>query len=283
MEIRAVFFDIDGTLLMDNRSVSPSTIFAINQLKKAGILVGLATGRDPRFILQYMAALSLDLAIAYNGQYIFSREKVLYADPLQVDDVRSLIQYARQENKDLSFGTASGVAGSGIMSFGGGHLAYRISRMIPESWAGLVNFIFNRLIRRLRPQKEANVEEILQQPIYQLLLLATEKETTKLQGRYPGLEFTRSSPYAADIINKGGSKLQGIQRLANQFQFGLDQVIVFGDSNNDLEMLAGVEHSVAMKNATRKAKKAASFVTDSNNKDGIFKALERFGLVKERD
>lgn len=282
MEIRAVFFDIDGTLLTDNRSVSPSTIFAINQLKEAGILVGLATGRDPRFILQYMAALSLDLAIAYNGQYIFSREKVLYADPLQVDDVRSLIQYARQENKDLSFGTASGVAGSGIMSFGGGHLAYRISRMIPESWAGLVNFIFNRLIRRLRPQKEANVEEILQQPIYQLLLLATEKETMKLQARYPGLEFTRSSPYAADIINKGGSKLQGIQRLANQFQFGLDQVIVFGDSNNDLEMLEGVEHSVAMKNATRKAKKAASFVTDSNNKDGIFKALERFGLVKER-
>ncbi|HFR3467710.1 TPA: HAD family hydrolase, partial [Streptococcus suis] len=52
MTIKAVFFDIDGTLLTDNRMVSSSTILAINALKEKGILVGLATGRDPRFVLQ---------------------------------------------------------------------------------------------------------------------------------------------------------------------------------------------------------------------------------------
>ncbi len=45
-------------------------------LEREGILVGLATGRDPRFVLQYMASLGLDLAIAYNGQYIFQEKKL---------------------------------------------------------------------------------------------------------------------------------------------------------------------------------------------------------------
>ncbi|WP_153058660.1 HAD-IIB family hydrolase, partial [Streptococcus suis] len=82
MTVKAVFFDIDGTLLTDSRTVSKSTILAINALKKQGILVGLATGRGPRFLLQYMASLGLDIAIAYNGQYIFSREQVLYTSEL---------------------------------------------------------------------------------------------------------------------------------------------------------------------------------------------------------
>ncbi|MCO0847366.1 HAD hydrolase family protein [Streptococcus suis] len=64
MTIKSVFFDIVGTLLTDNRMVSSSTILDINALKEKGSLVGLATGRDPRFVLQYMASVGLDLALA---------------------------------------------------------------------------------------------------------------------------------------------------------------------------------------------------------------------------
>jgi hydroxymethylpyrimidine pyrophosphatase-like HAD family hydrolase len=67
LTIKAVFLDIDGTLLTDKRSVSQSTIQVINLLKKKGILVGLATGRGPRFVLQYMASLGLDLALGIGG------------------------------------------------------------------------------------------------------------------------------------------------------------------------------------------------------------------------
>ncbi|MBM9832852.1 HAD-IIB family hydrolase, partial [Enterococcus faecalis] len=70
MTVKAIFFDIDGTLLTDNRTVSTSTIRAINRLKHQGYLVGLATGRGPSFSLPYMASLNLDVAVCYNGQYV---------------------------------------------------------------------------------------------------------------------------------------------------------------------------------------------------------------------
>lgn len=203
LTIKAVFFDIDGTLLTDNRMVSSSTILAINALKEKGILVGLATGRDPRFVLQYMASLGLDLAIAYNGQYIFSREEVIYSQSLEPKQIEQIMEYAQTHHKDLSFGTAKGIFGSKIMSAGTGNFAYRVTRMIPESWAGIINFIFNRLVRWISPQQETNLKGFLFQPIYQLMLLTTERETQSLEMLFPNLSFTRSSPYATDIISKG--------------------------------------------------------------------------------
>lgn len=279
--IRAVFFDIDGTLLTDNRTVSKSTILAINALKKQGILVGLATGRDPRFVLQYMASLGLDMAVAYNGQYIFSRDHVLFSQVLEPRQVEQLVDYAKVNHKDLSFGTAKGVFGSRIMSAGTGNLAYRITRMIPESWAGFVNFIFNRLIRLVRPQKETNLKDFLFQPIYQMMMLTTEKETRKLAEQFTDLTFTRSSPYATDIISKGNSKLNGILRVVEQYRLSPEQIMVFGDSSNDVEMLRGFRYSVAMGNGTRLVKQVAAFVTDTNNRDGIYKALVHYGVIEE--
>ncbi|MBM7312243.1 Cof-type HAD-IIB family hydrolase [Streptococcus suis] len=280
MTIKAVFFDIDGTLLTDNRMVSSSTILAINALKEKGILVGLATGRDPRFVLQYMASLGLDLAIAYNGQYIFSREEVIYSQSLESKQIEQIMEYAQTHHKDLSFGTAKGIFGSKIMSAGTGNFAYRVTRMIPESWAGIINFIFNRLVRWISPQQETNLKGFLFQPIYQLMLLTTERETQSLEVLFPNLSFTRSSPYATDIISKGNSKLSGIVKVAERYGFELDEVMVFGDSNNDFEMLNEIQHSVAMGNGTKEVKQAASFVTDTNNHDGIYKALIHFGVIE---
>ncbi|HEM5292850.1 TPA: Cof-type HAD-IIB family hydrolase [Streptococcus suis] len=280
MMIKAVFFDIDGTLLTDNRMVSSSTILAINALKEKGILVGLATGRDPRFVLQYMASLGLDLAIAYNGQYIFSREEVIYSQSLEPKQIEQIMEYAQTHHKDLSFGTAKGIFGSKIMSAGTGNFAYRVTRMIPESWAGIINFIFNRLVRWISPQQETNLKGFLFQPIYQLMLLTTERETQSLEELFPNLSFTRSSPYATDIISKGNSKLSGIVKVADRYGFELDEVMVFGDSNNDFEMLNEIQYSVAMGNGTKKVKQAASFVTDTNNRDGIYKALIHFGVIE---
>ncbi|MFX3874783.1 HAD hydrolase family protein, partial [Streptococcus suis] len=64
------------------------------------------------------------------------------------------------------------------------------------------------------------------------------------------MSFTRSSPYATDIISKGNSKLSGIVQVADRYGFELDEVMVFGDSNNDFVMLNEILHSVAMGNGT---------------------------------
>lgn len=283
MAVKAVFFDIDGTLLTDNRTVSKSTIQAINALKKNGIFVGLATGRDPNFVLKYMAGLSLDLAITYNGQYIFSRDQVHFAQALDRGTLETFLELVESNQWDYSLGLGTGVVGSGIMNVGTGHLVYRLTRMIPISWASGINFLINRLVRKFRPKDTDKIHSYLDQPVYQVLLLATESVTQRLALQFPTLGFTRSSAYGADVISKGNSKLQGIQKLGEIYGFDTEEVMVFGDSNNDLEMLAGVQYAIAMGNATQQAKGTATYVTDTNNKDGIYKALVHFGLVEEKN
>ena len=71
MEVKAVFFDIDGTLVNDRKSVLKSTKDAIKIVKEQGVLVGVATGRGPFFVKELMDDLDLDFAVTYNGQYIF--------------------------------------------------------------------------------------------------------------------------------------------------------------------------------------------------------------------
>ena len=281
LTIKAVFLDIDGTLLTDKRSVSQSTIQVINTLKKKGIIVGLATGRGPRFVLQYMASLSLDLAIVYNGQYIISRDQTLFDNPLSPDAIEGLVNYAQKNKLDLSFGTAAGVSGSGIMNAGSGQLGYRISRMVPDALVDAIIFIFNRLVRWVRPQKKNEWSSLFQQPIYQMMMIVSEAETKKLAAEFPQLSITRSSPYSVDIISQGMSKLKGIEKAGDHYGFTTDQVMAFGDSTNDVEMLAGVSYSVAMGNGSKKVKEVASYVTASNNEDGIYQAALHFGLMEE--
>lgn len=169
------------------------------------------------------------------------------------------------------------------MSMGTGNFAYRFSRMVPEVCAGFVNFIFNHIIRIVRPQNKGELQSFDYSTHLPNDAINDGKEAQRLAEYFPQLTFTRSSPYATDIICKGNSKLIGIKRLGDFYHFSTDEVMVFGDSNNDIEMLGEVRYSVAMKNGTKQAKQVASYITDTNNKDGIYKGLRHFNLVEEQN
>ena len=91
MEVKAVFFDIDGTLVNDSKSVLKSTKEAIKIVKEQGVLVGVATGRGPFFVKDLMDDLDLDFAVTYNGQYIFNKDRVLFASPIDKRSLRQII------------------------------------------------------------------------------------------------------------------------------------------------------------------------------------------------
>ncbi|TWT14634.1 Cof-type HAD-IIB family hydrolase [Streptococcus sp. sy010] len=279
MAIKAVFFDIDGTLLNDVKSVQKSTQAAIKDLHRQGILVGVATGRGPGFINRFMENLELDFAVAYNGQYIFTRDRVLYTNPLPKSAVYRTIKYASGRKREISLGTATGLVGSNIINLGTSRFGQVISRVVPKSWAKMVQKTFKHAIRRFKPQRPADLLTIMKEPIYQVVLVATQDETDQLKEKFPQLTITRSSPYSADLIAKGMSKLKGIEKVGEFFGFAINEVMAFGDSDNDLEMLSGVGIGVAMGNGSQEAKQTATYTTTSNNQDGIAKALAHYGLI----
>lgn len=234
MEVKAVFFDIDGTLVNDRKSVLKSTKDAIKIVKEQGVLVGVATGRGPFFVKELMEDLDLDFAVTYNGQYIFNKEKVLFASPIAKSSLRQLIAYAKKERKEIALGTEHAVVGSKIMSFGLGSFSQLVSRFIPTVLTRTVSRSFNRMVSKAVPQKEDDLLNLINQPIYQVLMLMTPEESEKAAADFEDLKLTRSNPFAADIINQGNSKLEGIRRVGKEYGFDLNQVMAFGDSDNDL-------------------------------------------------
>ena len=279
MEVKAVFFDIDGTLVNDRKSVLKSTKEAIKIVKDQGVLVGVATGRGPFFVKDLMDDLDLDFAVTYNGQYIFNKERVLFASPIDKRSLRQVIAYAKENRKEIAMGTRQDVIGSRIMSFGLSPLSQLVSRFVPKFLTRTVSHSFNRMVSKALPQKEDDLLDLINQPIYQILMLMTPEESNQAASEFEYLKFTRSNPFAADIINQGNSKLEGIRRVGKEYGFDLNQVMAFGDSDNDLEMLAGVGMSVAMGNGSSSVKEVAKHITTSNQEDGIHKALEHFGVL----
>ncbi|MDY4510399.1 Cof-type HAD-IIB family hydrolase [Streptococcus hyovaginalis] len=279
MAIKAVFFDIDGTLLNDSKRVEKATVLAIKNLKEQGILVGVATGRGPGFVQPFMDNLGLDFAVTYNGQYIFTRDKVLYQNQLPKSLIYRVIRYAGDKKREISLGTASGLVGSGLIEMGTSNFGQLVSRLVPSRLTKLVENSFKKIIRRIKPQNMDYLKTIMREPVFQIVLVATEGESQKLREKFPQITITRSSPYSIDLISQGQSKLKGIQTVGGQFDFELNEVMAFGDSENDMEMLTGVGVGIAMGNGQDTLKSVADYTTDSNNRDGISKALAHHGLI----
>lgn len=78
-----------------------------------------------------------------------------------------------------------------------------------------------------------------------------------------------------DVIGKGVTKGTALSYLLDKWQLEPDQLMVFGDSNNDLEMLRLTVHSYAMMNASDQVKETAHFVTMSNNDSGVLSVMEK--------
>ncbi|EHJ52444.1 Cof-type HAD-IIB family hydrolase [Streptococcus macacae] len=281
MAIEAVFFDIDGTLLNDRKTVPKSTQKAIKNMKKQGILIGVATGRGPAFVEPFMENLGLDFAITYNGQYIFTRDRILYQNQIPKSTIYRVIKYAGEHRREISLGTASGLVGSHFINMGTSRFGQWFSRFVSKKIAKTIERSFKNIIRRIKPQNRSHLMTIMRQPVFQIVLVATQSESREIVQQFPHLTVTHSSPYSIDLISRGMSKLQGIKRIAAAFDIELSEVMAFGDSDNDLEMLSGVGLGIAMGNATESVKEAAAYTTASNNDDGISKALSHFGVIHQ--
>ena len=83
----------------------------------------------------------------------------------------------------------------------------------------------------------------------------------------------------ADIIEKGQSKAKGLEALCDYYGIDMKDVISFGDSMNDYEILREAGMGVAMGNSVDELKQAADYVTDDIDKDGVYNACLRLGLI----
>ncbi len=257
MNVRAVFIDMDGTLLKASNYVSRRNKEAINRLTNQGVKVFLATGRQYEVTAPYHKEIGLRTPmICLNGAAIHDAES---GRILQKKNVRF-------NEKQFHHLTAESSCNVIIHAENGLYCKEKNEEI--EYWTK-VGKIPPRYIGDLR---QANYQDVL--------------KITVLTGA-PGSELSSLFKKEAEVIdwNNGFemvapnvSKWSAIKSLLTEFRISPNEVAAIGDGPNDLEMLRHAGTGVAMGNAGEHVKAAADFVTGHHENDGLAEFVERYLL-----
>jgi Cof subfamily protein (haloacid dehalogenase superfamily) len=254
-----IFFDIDGTLLNHEKQLPTSTKNAIRALQGQGHEVAIATGRAPFMYEEIRKELEIDTYISYNGQYVVANGEVLYKNPLNFSAIEKLTEVALENEHPVVF------------------MDHEDMRANVPSHHYIDDSIATLKIGRV-PTHDPHYYK--GRELFQSLLFCLKGEEKPYEERFEDFDFVRWHPYSVDIIPKGGSKANGIEKVVEKLRFNKENVYAFGDGLNDIEMLTSVENSVAMGNGHMEAKEAAKYVTKSVEDDGILHGLQMVGLLK---
>ncbi len=259
--IKAVFFDIDGTLVSFNtHQVPQSTIDAISLLHEKGIKVFIATGRHLHSI-NNLGTLEFDGYITINGGYCtIGKDQVLYKHSIPHKDIELLMSY-QEESPDKAFPCM-------LVQENGLYMNFKNDRV--KEVLDLLNFPEPPTV----PLREMPEEEV-----FQIIGFFSEEEEEDIMKVLTGCETTRWTPLFTDIIPRGGSKHIGIDKIIEYFGFTLEETMAFGDGGNDISMLKHVGLGVAMGNAEDQVKEAADYTTTTVDDNGIMNALKYLKIV----
>lgn len=257
--IKAIFFDIDGTLVsFRTHRISDAVLDGLHRLQEKGVKLFIATGRHRSSIGLAADAFPFDGFVTINGQYCFAGVQVLRRAPIPRPAIARQVELLEEsgapclflndtENLFVNPGPPADVFPK--------QLAFPLPDPIP-------------------------LRQVLGQDIYQMTAFFTkEEERAAGDAFFPGLEVMRWHPAFVDVIAPGGGKDRGMDVILDHFGIDLAQTMAFGDGENDLPMLRHARIGVAMGNADALVKSQAGYVTGSVDEDGILSALEHFGLL----
>ena len=273
MTYRLIALDLDGTLLDSQLQIRPRTIDALQRARDQGAQVMIVTGRHHSAAYAYWHQLGLDLpAICCNGAYIydFKTKKALTGDPFPPSEARAFLKIARAHPLHLMVYTDTAMVhehGKPPLQEGMGDWAARLPDNLRPRLASVD--AFDELIDR-----QAIIWKFLAVPD-SAEALESLVNTARAQGFY----CVCSGGNRVDIARAGNSKGQRLTEFVAQQGIAPQQVIAFGDQDNDKEMLQMAGLGVAMGNSPESVRAGADWVTGPNNGDGIADALQRFVLT----
>lgn len=256
-DIKAIFFDIDGTLLPIKGTKLPlSTKESLAALRAKGIKVLIATGRYKEEIetLPVMEA-KFDGYLTLNGQLCLDESLHAYSgNPIDKGEMEVL---------------------SGIFR------AHKIPFIFIGADERYINYVNDSVVNVQNDTngKVPKVGTYHGEDIYQICAFVNKHQKELLASILDDCNITSWNPLGIDIVPKGGGKQAGIQAYMEANGLKPENIMAFGDGENDIEMLKFAGIGVAMGNASDSVKAIADYVTDNVEDGGIKHALQHFGLI----
>lgn len=284
--IRAVLFDIDGTLLSFTTHQMPqSTKAALRALKSQGIAPILATGRPP----YQLKALDLSLfsaVMTFNGQLCFIPSQVSQPGADRVERSAE----AAGGTADINPLDGAQVLIKHSLSPAAVEAAIALAERDEYAWLFMEEdqWYLSEMTERVR-ELASQVESSFSigsptrargRDIFQLNVFAPPAYDAVVDEVLGDVRSVRWSELFSDVMPRDGGKAQGARRILEALGLEAAQAAAFGDGGNDVDMLLSMGIGIAMGNGTPEAKAAANYVCPDVDHDGIYRACVALGLIE---
>jgi Cof subfamily protein (haloacid dehalogenase superfamily) len=265
--IRLVIADVDGTLVTQEKILTPRAIQAVMALRAAGIKFAVTSGRPPRGMAMLIDPLKIDEPLAaFNGGVIIKPDltTIVRENFLPRAVVEKVIKIILDHKLDVWIYTGRDWY---VRDVNAPHVAR-------EQWtvkfAPVVVASFDDLLENVA--KVVGVSDDLE------AVQRCEKDTQGALGNRASA--ARSQPYYLDVTHPKANKGEVVLAMSELLQTPVDQIATIGDMPNDVLMFRKSGISIAMGNASPEVQKAATYVTASNEEEGFAEAMEKFVLQK---
>lgn len=263
---KMIFFDIDGTLIDMTKKIDKiplEVIKALDELKRRGNDVFLATGRCKCFILDQIMDYPFDGYVTCNGACVEYKDKIIYQNTIKPQAIKETIKFCQANHLNFYFENSNTIYVRDVND--PKHLEFC------NMWQMKVETC----------EDEFNPDDISVH-IGMIVVDHIDQIPEMVETLSPYFDIQRhQSDNSFDLTMKQESKAVGIRELVYRLNRNMADTVAFGDGRNDIEMLEEVELGIAMGNGAIEAKNVADYITRDIDDHGIVLALQKYGLIGE--
>lgn len=261
--VKLIATDMDGTFLDDHKKFDTNLFQDVmNKLNQKNIMFVIASGNQYQHLVDIFGDTNNEYSyIADNGAVIVDKGKVIFQRFISTEDIHQSLNLLKH-NSQLK---------NGLIVLSGQNSAY-IEKGVPDEFVKEGNKYY---------RKVTVVDSLydVRDKIYKIALAwpnqSVRVQESILRNNLPNSNVTSSGYGGVDIIPKGVDKGRAIAVLQKYMNLNSSQLMAFGDSDNDLELLKHCGNSYAMKNANDAIKKTAKYHTNwDNNENGVLRTIQ---------
>lgn len=264
--IKICTIDLDGTLFDDKKKISLENKKAIQEAKKNGCRIVIATGRPYQGVLPVLEQLDLlsdeDYVICYNGAKVFNTktQELIFSNTISGKDVKKIYQESKKLNTYF-------------------HAFQKDETLITDRHNPYTNVevTINKIVDHIVDINSLQDKE----EFLKCMMVGSEETVTNAINNlspnyFDSYSVVRSASIFLEFLNKSTNKGTALEHLAEYLNISMDETMAIGDAGNDLAMIEKAGIGVAMVNGYEEVKRVANYITTSNEDSGVAKALNLF-------
>ena len=270
---KALFFDIDGTLVNFHGQMPESAVRALKKAHENGHLLVICSGRSICQIYSFLTDLEFDGVVAASGAYVEYKKQVIFRQHMEEKTLQTVCALLDEADAAYSAQAENRIL---VKEECRERLFQRFQKWHKDD-EGFAERVNNGMEVDNHLENRRDIEKI--NFFDSQISVSTIRERLADCCDVTAMSFSVPTDTDGEISTKGVNKALGIQKFIEHIGIAQKDTVAFGDGPNDIDMMEYAHTSVAMGNAWEEIKQRASFVTKDIDDDGIEFAMKELGLI----